>query len=221
VPTTLESAVVLLILLAPGFIAVRVKNSLLPYRPPSAFQETVEAALLSALLVPVWLLFAWRFLKARDHLTAVSTTLAPLDLWLFVPVVGVIALVYLVISPSLGVVYALVEARHPYTAVARALIRGRLGAHVHPEVWDRAFNRDVQPWVRIVFKNGTAVQGLARFAGLSPAGRQLLLVPWTGVPESLVRLDAEGNVIEDLTARAGEGIWVEIGPEVLFVEIFG
>jgi hypothetical protein len=41
------------------------------------------------------------------------------------------------------------------------------------------------------------------------------------VPESLVRLDAEGNVIEDLTARAGEGIWVEIGSEVLFVEIFG
>lgn len=137
-PTTLESAVVLLILLAPGFIAVRVKNSLLPYRPPSAFQETVEAALLSALLVPVWLLFAWRFLKARDHLIAVSTTLAPLDLWLFVPVVGVIALVYLVISPSLGVLYALVQARQPYTAVARKLIRGRLDAHVHPEVWDRA-----------------------------------------------------------------------------------
>jgi hypothetical protein len=145
--------VVLLILLAPGFIAVRVKNSLLPYRPPSAFQETVEAALLSALLVPVWLLFAWRFLKARDHLIAASTTLAPLDLWLFVPVVGVIALVYLVISPGLGVLYALVQARQPYTAVARKLIRGRLDAHVHPEVWHRASNRDVQPWVRI-----TAVQ---------------------------------------------------------------
>jgi hypothetical protein len=30
-----------------GFIAVRVKNSLLPYRLASAFQETVEAAILT------------------------------------------------------------------------------------------------------------------------------------------------------------------------------
>lgn len=65
-PTTLESALVLLVLLAPGFIAVRIKNSLLPYRPPSAFQETVEAAILSALLLPVWLVFGWRS-SMRDN----------------------------------------------------------------------------------------------------------------------------------------------------------
>lgn len=90
-----------------------------------------------------------------------------------------------------------------------------------PEVWDSVFSRERAPWVRVVFKNGTAVEGLARFAGLSPAAKQLCLVPWPGVPESLVRLDAEGAVVEDLTARAGEGIWLEIGTEVLFIEIFG
>jgi hypothetical protein len=78
-PTTLESALVLLILLVPGFIAVRVKNSLLPYRLPSAFQETVEAALLSVFPLPVWLLFGWRLLRARHDLILTSQGLRPLD----------------------------------------------------------------------------------------------------------------------------------------------
>ena len=92
-PTTLESALVLLILLAPGFIAVRVKNALLPYRVPSAFQETVEAAILSVFPLPVWLFFGWRFLKARNHLILTSQSLQPLDPWVFIPTLGVIALV--------------------------------------------------------------------------------------------------------------------------------
>lgn len=219
-PTTLESALVLLILLAPGFIAVRVKNSLLPYRVPSAFQETVEAAILSVFPLPVWLLFGWRFLNARNHLILTSESLQPLDPWVFLPVLGVIAFVYVVISPLLGIAYAIVQASPPYATLVGQVIRERLGAHAHPEVWDRAFNRDVQPWIRVVFKSGTAIQGIARFAGLSPASKQLFLVPLVGVPESLVRLDAQGVVLEDLTTRA-EGVWVDIGTEILFVEIFG
>lgn len=219
-PTTLESGLVLLILLAPGFIAVRVKNSLLPYRPPSAFQETVEAAILSAVLLPVWLVFGWRFLKARHHLMITSTTLEPLEMWTLLPAAGVIALVYVVISPVLGVLYALIQANQPYRTAASKIVRSQLDVHAHPEVWDRAFNRDIQPWVRVVLKSGTSIQGIARFAGLSPAGRQLLLVPLPGVPESLIRLDSTGAILEDLAARA-EGVWVEIGSEVLFVEIFG
>jgi hypothetical protein len=52
---------------------------------------------------------------------------------------------------------------------ARPIVRGRLAAQVHPEVWDRPFNRDVQPWVRIGFKNGTAIKGIAGNSGDSLA----------------------------------------------------
>ena len=96
-PTTLESGLVLLVLLAPGFIAVRVKNSLLPYRPPSAFQETVEAAILSALVLPVWLVFGWRPFEARHHLMVTSTTLEPLEMRTLLPAAGVIVLVYVLL----------------------------------------------------------------------------------------------------------------------------
>ena len=219
-PTTFESAVVLLVLLAPGFIAVRVKNSVLPFRPPSAFQETVEAAILSALLLPVWLAFGSPILKARQHWALISTVPAQPDAWTLLPVAGVIALIYLVLAPTLGILYAFVHTRPPYGTKVARMLRSRLGVHAHPEVWDRAFNRDVQPWVRIVLRSGSSIQGIVRFAGLSPAGRQLLLAPLSGVPESLIRLDSDGQLLEDLTARA-EGVWIEIGAEVLFVEIFG
>ena len=159
-PTTIESGLVLLVLLAPGFIAVRVKNSLLPYRPSSAFQETIEAAILSALLLPVWLVFGWRLLKARHHLVVTSTTLAPLEMWTLLPAAGVIVLVYVVISPVLGVLYALIQAKQPYRTAVGRLVRSQLDVHAHPEVWDRAFNRDVQPWVRVSWKGGTSIQVL-------------------------------------------------------------
>ena len=61
---------------------------------------------------------------------------------------------------------------------------------------------------------------ILKYGIVSPAGRQLLLVSLPGVPESLIRLDSTGAILEDLTARA-EGVWAEIGSEVLFVEIFG
>jgi hypothetical protein len=107
-----------------------------------------------------------------------STTLAPLDIWTLFPVAGVIVLIYVVISPLLGVLYALIQANPPYSAATSELVRGRLGVHAHP------------------------------------------LVPLPGVPESLIRLDSDGQLLDDLTSRA-EGVWVEIGPEVLFVEVFG
>ena len=51
--------------------------------------------------------------------------------------------------------------------------------------------------------------------------RQLYLSGVSGVPNSLVRLDANGAVVEDLSEKQGEGVWVEIGAEVLIVEVFG
>jgi len=141
VPTTLESGLVLLILLAPGFIAVRVKNSLLPYRPPSAFQETVEAAILSAVLLPVWLVFGWRLLKARHHLMITSTTLEPLEMWTLLPAAGVIALVYLVISPVLGVLYALIQANQPMKKAKGSILIQRKTCRISTKQSKKDFTR--------------------------------------------------------------------------------
>ena len=61
--------------------------------------------------------------------------------------------------------------------------------------------RDVTPWVRVWFKDRTAIEGV--------------------VPNSLVRLDVNGAVVEDLSEKQGEGIWVDVGAEVQMVEVFG
>jgi hypothetical protein len=220
VPTTLESALVLLVLLAPGFIAVRVKNSILPHRPSSAFQEAVEVVILSSFLLPVWTAFGWRLLSARQHLIEVATTLQPLNVGTFALVFALMGVLYVVVSPALGILYAAVQIHQPYAALGHRILRGRFRTSIQPEVWDRLFSRETQTWVRVVFKNGTALQGLVAFAGRSPSSRQLGLVSRADIPQSLVRLNAEGAVVEDLTERAAEGIWLEIGPEVQFVEVF-
>ena len=89
-------------------------------------------------------------------------------------------------------------------------------------MWDQVFGRrEVTPWVRVWFKDRSAVEGVITYAGVSPASRQLYLSGVSGVPNSLVRLDPNGAVVEDLSEKQGEGIWVEIGAEVLMVEVFG
>ena len=58
-----------------------------------------------------------------------------------------------------------------------------------------------------------------RLAGVSPSGRQLLLGPSQGEPESLVRFNQSGIIVQDLTEKT-EGVWIEIGPEVVRIDIF-
>jgi Family of unknown function (DUF6338) len=154
-PATLEAVFVLLVFLAPGFIAVRVKNSLLPYRIPSAFQEAVEAAV--AILLPIWWVFAWRVLHAMAHIVDAAAKHAPVDvLGVGAPVAGVIALVYFVFSPLVGIVYALMQTRQPYVWLARRILPRMMGgaAAAQPEVWDRVFSGEERPWVIVRFKSG-------------------------------------------------------------------
>jgi Family of unknown function (DUF6338) len=221
-PATLEAVFVLLVFLAPGFIAVRVKNSLLPYRIPSAFQETVEAAVASTVLLPVWWIFAWRLLHARAHIIDAATKHTAVDvLGVGAPLVGVVALVYFVCSPALGILYALVQTYRPYARLAWAFMPSALPGDTLPDVWDRLFSEeDERPWVVIWFKNAAgAIGGLVQYAGLSPSGRQLFLVPLEDVPQSLVRFDKDGAIVEDLTPDT-DGIWVDVNAEVLWIEVF-
>ncbi len=113
-PATLEAIFVLLVFLAPGFIAVRVKNSVLPYRIPSAFREAVEAAVASTILLPIWGVFTWRLFHARAHIVDAAAKHAPIDaLAVGAPIAGIVLLVYFVFSPLVGIVYALIQTRQP------------------------------------------------------------------------------------------------------------
>ena len=219
-PATLEAVFVLLVFLAPGFIAVRVKNSLLPYRIPSAFQEAVEAAVASTILLPVWWAFAWRLLHARAHIVDAAAKHGPVDvLGVGAPVAGVIALVYFVFSPLVGIVYALMQTRQPYVWLARRILPRMMGGAAQPEVWDRVFSGEERPWVIVRFTSGGGgIGGTAQFAGLSPSGRQLFLVPAKGVSQSLVRFGADGTIAEDLTTKT-DGIWVDVNAEILRIEV--
>lgn len=218
-PATLEAIFVLLVFLAPGFIAVRVKNSLLPYRIPSAFQEAVEAAVASATLLPVWWIFGWRLLDARRHLLEVASKHTPLEvLGVGLPLLGVVALVYFVFSPLVGIGYALIQAHQPYMRLAHKVLPNTMGA-TPPEVWDRLFRGDERPWVIVWFKNdGGGIGGTALFAGVSPSGRQLFLAP-TDEENSLVRFKADRSIAHDLSSRA-RGVWIDVNAEVLCIEVF-
>jgi len=72
-------------------------------------------------------------------------------------------------------------------------------------------DRAVQEW-------GRGIGGTAQFAGLSPSGRQLFLVPAKGVSQSLVRFGADGTIAEDLTTKT-DGIWVDVNAEVLRIDV--
>jgi hypothetical protein len=70
------------------------------------------------------------------------------------------------------------------------------------------------------FKDHSAVEGLLSAVGLSPFDRQLYLTAKSGQANSLVRIGSDGKVVEDLSARFGEGVWLQIGGEVIAVEVF-
>jgi hypothetical protein len=142
------------------------------------------------------------------------------------PVAGVIALIYFVFSPAVGIAYAVVQTQRPYVWLARVVLPNAVSRGAQPEVWDRLFSSEEErPWVIVWFKDHGAIGGTVQFAGVSPSGRQLHLAPSRGpdntslVPESLVRFDQNGVIVEDLTDRI-EGIWIEVGPEILRIDIF-
>jgi hypothetical protein len=105
-PAGIEAALVLIVLAGPGFIASRFLNSLVPYRPPTAFQETTQAIVFSSVLVPLWLLFIRPLLASRNVIVAVwldQQNAARLPGWAIAMPVLVFVLVYFVAAPAAAV----------------------------------------------------------------------------------------------------------------------
>jgi hypothetical protein len=226
-PGTLESALVLVILAGPGFIASRLLNSLVAYRTPTAFQETTQAVVFSAVMVPIWLVAARPLLAARNAMLAVwkeQEQASQLPWWAIWMPILIFSLVYFVAAPSIALLWAFFVRRRPHIRLAQWLLR-RFGLSVRydegPEVWDGLFAEvDMQRWVRVTFKDGRAIEGLLISAGVSPSMRQLQLGRLPDVEHSLAVLDEQGAAVEDLGARGVESVWIEVASEVRRVDIY-
>ena len=226
-PTSVEAALILIVLAGPGFISSRMLNRLVPYLTPSPFQETTQAVILSALMVPVWLLAARPLLASRNEFLKIwqqQQLASHLPWWAICMPIAVFVLVYFVVAPLLAVSWAIVIRRAPHIRLALGLLQWagvRARYDEGPEVWDEVFgHQDTQRWVRVVFRDGTALEGVVTGAGVSPAARQVYLRGLEGVANSLARLDAQGNVLEDLSAKGAEGVWIDIGGDVRVVEVY-
>jgi hypothetical protein len=226
-PGSVEAALLLIVLAGPGFVASRLLNSLVPYRTPTTFQETTQAIVFSAVMVPAWLLFAKPLLASRNEMLAVwnqrqeATQLPGWAIWMPILIFG---LVYFVVAPCVATIWAIFIRKRPHVRAAQAIL-GVAGVTIRseegPEVWDDLFVQDEQQrWVRVTFKDGTAIEGCLMSAGVSPASRQVHLSGLTGVANSLTLLDATGAVVRDLNAQDVAAIWIEINSEVRRVDVY-
>ena len=226
-PGSVEAALVLLVLAGPGFVASRLVNSLVPYRTPTAFQETTQAVVFSAVMVPVWLLFAKPLLASRNAMLGVwkqDQQAAQLPGWAVWMPILIFGLVYFVVAPSVATVWAIFIRKRPHVRAAQAIL-GLAGVTIRaeegPEVWDDLFVQDDQQrWVRVTFKDGTAIEGCLMSAGVSPASRQIHLAGLPGVANSLTVLDATGAVVRDLAAHDVAALWIEVNAEVRRVDVY-
>ena len=144
-PGTVEAALILLILAGPGFIASRLLNSLVAYRLPTVFQETTQAIVFSAVMVPIWLMFSRPLLASRNAMLAVwqdqqhASKLPWGAIWM---PIAVFVLVYFIVAPIVAVIWAVIIRGRPHIRAAQWLLR-RVGLAVRydegPEVWDEIF----------------------------------------------------------------------------------
>ncbi len=226
-PGGVEAALVLIVLAGPGFIASRFLNSLAPYRTPTAFQETTQAIIFSAVLVPIWLAFIKPLLASRNavlHAWQDRQQASAVPGWpIYMPIL-VFASVYFVAAPLVAVLWAAFVRSRPHIRLAQRFLR-RVGAAVRydegPEVWDELFGKsDDQRWIRVWFKTGKALEGVLVGAGVSPAAKQLHLAGIVDVPSSLTLLNEDGSVFRDLTEDGVESVWIDVTTEVVRIEMY-
>ena len=227
-PSGVEAALVLIVLAGPGFIASRFLNSLVPYRPPTAFQETTQAIVFSAVLVPIWLLCIKPLLASRNVVLAAwqnQQASSQLPGWAIYMPLLVFGLVYFVAAPLAAMIWAIFIRTRPHIRLAQKLLR-QSGIAVRydegPEVWDEIFGSgDMQRWVRVCFKDGHAVEGVLIGAGVSPSAKQIHLSGLPDVANSLILLKADGTVQRDLSQAGVNSVWIDIASEVHRVEVYG
>ena len=121
-PTDVKALVVLAFFIAPGFVAVLVKNRLVPFSTPSPFRETVESVILSIVHAPVWFVLSPFITRVRPDITAFASGTGSVTLADAGRVLGIVLLVFLGTAPLTGALYAVFLSSNLYP---RAFARGR------------------------------------------------------------------------------------------------
>lgn len=230
-PTTLEAVLLIAVVMGPGFVAARTSDELIPYRETTAFQESLQSALLGLLIAPAWVPLTGVVARLRTYLwLTLDHQPAPLptvDLLLLV--VGA-AVVFFGVAPTAGAIAASIHLSRPHIRIGGRLVE-KLGSgegaiadwtrEVGADVWDHELGRrESMPWARVLLADGTSVQGLVERASVAPSPRELLLVGDPSIAQSLARLEGDGSTVaEDLTGTA-TGIWVPIDESVRGVVFF-
>ena len=189
-------------------------------RPPTAFQETTQAIVFSAVLVPIWLLCIKPLLASRNVvLAAWQNQQAPSQLpgWAMYMPLLVFGLVYFVAAPLTAMVWAIFIRTRPHIRLAQKLLRAS-GMAVRydegPEVWDEIFGRDDKRGGSVCVKDGLAVEGVLISAGVSPSAKQIHLSGLPDVANSLTLMKADGSVQQDLSRAGVNSVWIDISSEV-------
>ena len=114
----------------PGFIVSRFLNSLVAYRTPTPFQESTQAVVFSAVMIPMWLLAARPLLASRAALLAAWNDpqhATPLPWWAIWMPVLVFAAVYFIVAPMVALIWAFFVRRRPHIRAAEWAL-GRIGS---------------------------------------------------------------------------------------------
>jgi hypothetical protein len=226
VPTDIESLLVLIIFIAPGFVATLVKNRLVPFSTPSPFRETLESVILSIFHAPVLIACSPIIARVRPSISAFLGGAGGVGFSEALWVVGLVILIFLGTAPLVGALYAVFLSSGVYPRIfarlaAAAGIFTKTGGA--PEIWDVLFNRREQCWVTVRFKDGSGYYGLSGAVSVSPSDRQIYLIP-AAIPTptpSLYRFGPQGELLEDLTRLAADekGVWIHITDGVAAIEI--
>jgi hypothetical protein len=226
VPTDIKGLLILVLFVAPGFIAVLVKNRLVPFSTPSPFRETVESVILSIFHAPVLVLLAPFIARVRPEIAAFVSGTGSVTLADSGRILWIVLLVFLGTAPLTGALYALFLGSNLYPRLFTR-VSGALGIFTKtggaPEIWDALFARNEQWWVAIRFRDGSGYYGLSGEVSVSPSDRQIYLVSAqasTPTP-SLYRFGTQGELLEDLMQGPGvqKGVWVRITDQVAGIEI--
>ncbi|OLC14977.1 MAG: hypothetical protein AUH29_08845 [Candidatus Rokubacteria bacterium 13_1_40CM_69_27] len=217
-PATIEALLIILVFVMPGFITVRMKETLVPtIGKTETFEVTLRSITVSLLYLPLWLLSAKDLVLFRGRLMDVAQKTSSGESLILDRGVVVFLALSLVLPAAIGVIWAVAYCNDWYVkATKRAYVK--LGIPLPPsgigeDLWDRLWlNRDRQPWLTVFMKDGRMYVGRGIEFSLSSYGKDVLLGPETRM------YDKEGRLARDLAESRGEGVWIPAG-EVSSIDI--
>src|SRR2546422_444070 len=207
-PATIEALLIILVFVMPGFITVRMKETLVPtIGKTETFEVTLRSITVSLLYLPLWLLSAKDLVLFRGRLMDVAQKTSSGESLILDRGVVVFLALSLVLPAAIGVIWAVAYCNDWYVkATKRAYVK--LGIPLPPsgigeDLWDRLWlNRDRQPWLTVFMKDGRMYVGRGGLALDDPLGEAAAdggrrLERGARVAQHAVEAGHRGDLIDD------------------------